>query len=95
MESASLTDLMTVDFYSSTIEEYDPTEAVNLWWEGSTAVRRPGQGAYQRREGFKDISKASEMQDKDGEDSDREADTDVMDKLLTFSKEYEIAAEPK
>ena len=44
----SLTNLMTVNYYSEEISAFNPTEAIDLWWAGSQRARRPQEGLYQR-----------------------------------------------
>ena len=75
LSAESLTDLITVSLYSPDISSYNPTEAVDLWWEGSTLRRRPEQNSYQRIQTESDTD-------------DRVDSQECEDRLISFSSEY-------
>ena len=82
LTSKSLTDLLTVALYSPDIKEFDPTRAIDLWWEGSSLSRRPQQ-SYQRKK-FEDHYSSDETESEDDTENN-----DSGNVLLAFSKEYE------
>ena len=75
LSAESLTDLITVSLYSPDISSYNPTEAVDLWWEGSTLRRRPEQNSYQRIQTESDTDDHVDSQE-------------CEDRLISFSSEY-------